>query len=267
MRKLSPKVLLVIAAVLSVLCGFLIYSYLAKNSANTKAKNTTPVVIATMDIAPGVVLTDKMVRLELVPANIAQPDAMRTLPDAVGKRIMMPVNAGDQITKKRMNANGAANSFVQSIPKDKRAVTISVDDISGVAGFIRPSTFVDVVSIQGQSNSAPTTGRLVLQKVLVLAVGSTDIATNNGKKNEAARNVTLALDPREAVELRVAQQDGKISFLLRPNDPTEDEFFGATVYGKSAPRVVAPPPSSGGNYARPSANHGVTVIRGTNISR
>lgn len=188
--------------------------------------------------------------------------------DAVGKTIRMPVNSGDQITRKRLNGNGLSNAFVNSIPKDKRAVTFSVDDISGVAGFIRPATHIDVVAIQAPNNGMPSVGRLVLQNVLVLAVGSTDMnSANSSKKNEQARTITLALDPREAVQLRMAQQEGKVSFMLRPNNPTEEEFYGATVVGSGAMPRPAPVAGSEGGAVRPSANHGVTVIRGTNISR
>ena len=271
MRKLSPKVLLILAAVLSIICGIMIYSYLSKAEPKDNKKNTKSVVVAAMDIAPGTVLTDKMVRLELVPNNLAQPDALRTLPDAVGKTIRMPVNSGDQITRKRLNGNGPSNTFVNSIPKDKRAVTFSVDDISGVAGFIRPSTRIDVVCIQSPKNGMPSVGRLVLQNVLVLAVGSTDMnSVNSLKKNEAAKNLTLALDPREAIQLRMAQQEGKVSFMLRPAKPTEEEFYGATVVGGGGLPAAAPTaPAAGGGepVMRPSANHGITVIRGTNISR
>ena len=178
------------------------------------------------------------------------------------------MNSGDQITRKRLNGNGASSSFIKTIPKDKRAVTVNVDDISGVAGFIRPSSFVDVVSIQGQSNGIPPIGRLVLQNVLVLAVGTTDMnSANSSKKNEPARTITLALDPREAVTLRVAQQEGKISFILRPAKPSEEEFYGATVVGGGALRQAVQAAPSGSAPVKPSANHGVTVIRGTNISR
>ena len=268
MRKLSPKLLLIIAAVLSIICGILVYSYLSKAQPKEVKKETKAVVVAAMDIAPGTVLTDKMVRLELVPPNLAQPDALRTLPDAVGKTIRMPVNSGDQITRKRLNGNGLANAFVNSIPNDKRAITINVDDISGVAGFIRPATYVDVLYIKGQNNGMPAIGRLILQKVLVLAVGSTDMnSANSNKKNEQARTITLALDPREAVQLRMAQQEGKVSFMLRPAKPTEEEFYGATVVGSGAMPRPAPVAGGEGGAARPSANHGVTVIRGTNISR
>lgn len=265
MRKLSPKVLLIVAATLSIICGMMIYNYLSKSKPKEVKPETKAVVVAAMDIGPGTVLTDKMVRLELVPPNLVQPDALRTLPDAVGKTIRMPVNSGDQITRKRLNGNGLHNAFVNSIPSDKRAVTINVDDISGVAGFIRPATYVDVVCIQGQSNGVPAIGRLILQKVLVLAVGSTDMnSVNSTKKNEQARTITLALDPREAVQLRMAQQEGKVSFMLRPAKPTEEEFYGATVVGGGGIRPVAPGASA---PVQPPANHGVTVIRGTNISR
>ena len=111
----------------------------------------------------------------------------------------------------------------------------------------------------------PAIGKLVLQNVLVLAVGNTDMnSAASAKKNEPARLFTLALDPREAIQLRMAQQEGKISFLLRPSKPSEEEFYGATVIGGGGLR---PAPAGGAAPAAPSANHGVTVIRGTNISR
>ena len=117
----------------------------------------------------------------------------------------------------------------------------------------------------------PAIGRLILQKVLVLAVGSTDMnSANSNKKNEQARTITLALDPREAVQLRMAQQEGRVSFMLRPAKPTEEEFYGATVVGGVGLPAAAPTaPAAGGGepVMRPSANHGITVIRGTNISR
>ena len=108
----------------------------------------------------------------------------------------------------------------------------------------------------------------MLQNVLVLAVGSTDMkSANSSKKNEQARTITLALDPREAVQLRMAQQEGKVSFMLRPAKPTEEEFYGATVVGGGGMAPAAPAAGGGEGVVRPSANHGVTVIRGTNISR
>ena len=116
----------------------------------------------------------------------------------------------------------------------------------------------------------PSVGRLVLQNVLVLAVGSTDMnSANSSKKNEQARTITLALDPREAVQLRMAQQEGKVSFMLRPAKPTEEEFYGATVVGGGGLPAAPTAPAAGGGepVMRPSANHGITVIRGTNISR
>ena len=115
--------------------------------------------------------------------------------------------------------------------------------------------------------------------MLVLAVGSTDITSDKVKKNENVKTVTLALDPREAVELRVAQSEGRITLMLRPQKPTDKEIVGTTVYGRasqresSAPSYSAPAPSySAPGQAAPqqapaSANFGITVIRGTSVSR
>ena len=170
-------------------------------------------------------------------------------------------------------------SFIGTIPNDKRAVTITVDDVSGVAGFIAPGSYVDVLNVDGDGKDRRVSGSLLLQNVLVLAVGSTDITSDKVKKNENVKTVTLALDPREAVELRVAQSEGRITLMLRPQKPTDKEIVGTTVYGRasqregSAPSYSAPAPSySAPGQAAPqqapaSANFGITVIRGTSVSR
>ena len=140
MRKLSPRVLLILALTLSIICGMMIYSFLSKNDKSDADK--TAVVVAAMDIAPGTQMTAEMLRLELIPNELVQQGAIRKVNDAVGKRLKMPANTGDQITQKRLNAAGTMGSFIGTIPNDKRAVTITVDDVSGVAGFIAPGSYV-----------------------------------------------------------------------------------------------------------------------------
>ena len=276
MRKLSPRALLIIALTLSILCGIMIYSFLSKND-NTDA-NKTAVVVAAMDIAPGTEMTAEMLRLELVPNELVQQGAMHKVEEAVGKRLKMPANTGDQITQKRLNAVGAMDSFIGTIPNDKRAVTITVDDVSGVAGFIAPASYVDVLSVDGDGKDKRTVGKLLLQNVMVLAVGTTDITSDSVKKNENVKTVTLALEPREAVELRVAQTEGRITLMLRPQKPTDSEIVGSTVYGRdntpqqSAPSYSAPAPSysapaQAAQQPQTSTNYGITVIRGTSVGR
>lgn len=275
MKKISPKVLLILALTLSIICGMMIYSFLQKNDKEVTDK--TPVVVAAMDIAPGTEMTAEMVRLEMIPKELVQPGAMHAVKDAVGKRLRMGVNSGDQITTKRLNAMGNASSFVGTIPNDKRAVTINVDDVSGVAGFIQPGCNIDILTVEGDGKNAAAVGKLLLQDVLVLAVGGTDMTSDNGKKVENAKTITLALDPREAVELRVAQQDGKITMALRPAKPVDKTYVGATVYGKKQVQNAAPAPAPSYTPApsapAPSApsggynDSGITVIRGTNIGR
>lgn len=275
MRKLSPRALLIIALTLSLICGMMIYSFLSKNDKSDA--NKTAVVVAAMDIAPGTEMTADMVRLELVPNELVQQGAMHKIEEAVGKRLKMAANTGDQITQKRLNAVGAMDSFIGTIPNDKRAVTITVDDVSGVAGFVAPGSYVDILNVDGDGKDKRTVGKLLLQNVMVLAVGTTDITSDSVKKNENVKTVTLALDPRAAVELRVAQTEGKITLMLRPPKPTDTEVVGSTVYGRDkAPQQTAPSSAPAPSYSAPaqaaqqpqtSTNYGITVIRGTSVGR
>ena len=266
MKKMSPKMLLLIAIALSLVCAGLVYSYLSKAD-DKKISDQKAVVVASMDIAPGTVLKADMLKIALMPKDLAQAGAYEDIASATGKRLRMPVNAGDQITNKRINAANIMSGFVGSIPKDMRAMTIPVDEVSGVAGFIRPADYIDIAYTKGESQSTSASGELLLQKVLVLAVGHTDIADDKGKKQENIRSVTLALDPRDAVRLRLAQQEGRISLLLRPAKPEEDDVLLHRVQGeRKSPPAYA---SSGPVVVQPQAGNGqgIVVIRGTQVGR
>lgn len=262
MKKLSPRFLLLLAAVLSLTCAVLVYSWLNKAD-DKKTVGQKAVVVATMDITPGTELKADMLKVVLMPQELVQSGALDDVREAEGKRLGMPVTSGDQITGKRLNASGR-NSFIGSIPKDMRAMTIAVDEVSGVAGFIRPADYIDIAYTKNESQNQAASGELLLQKVQVLAVGRTDIAGDKGKKQSDIRSVTLALDPRDAVRLRLAQQEGRISLLLRPEKPAEDDVLQHKVYGarksyaqEGVPEVVR----------QQEADGGIIVIRGTQVGR
>lgn len=265
MKRISPKVLLLLAVLLSIICAGLVYSYLS-GADKKKAAETAPVVVSTMDIAVGTELKAEMLKVVLMPKDLIQAEAVDNLQGAIGKRLRMPVSSGDQITRKRFNADNSMGGFIGVIPKDMRAMTIGVDEVSGVAGFIRPAEFVDIVYTKSENQNSAPSGELLLQKVLVLAVGHTDITGDKGKKQESVRSITLAVDPRDAVRLRLAQQEGKITFLLRPANPSDDDVILHRVQGE---RKSSPSYDSGPVVVQPQSGDGpgIVVIRGTQVGR
>lgn len=225
MKKLSPKILLLIAGVLSILSALLVYYFLS--SAEKPDKVTKNIVVANVDIEAGKEITVDMLKTMELPTEAIQEDAIIDLDSLVGRYAKSTIYKGEQITEKRLNTPINTNSFIMSIPDDKRAVTIKVDDIDTIAGFLRPGSYVDIVNVEDVDNKY-TSGKLLFQNILVLAVGKTNIISDDiNNQGASAGNVTLALSADDAVRLRVAQQIGHISLMLRPVKPKNNYVLGA----------------------------------------
>lgn len=225
MKKLSPKILLLIAGVLSILSALLVYYFLS--SAEKPNKIMKNIIVANVDIEAGKKITADMLKPMELPTEAIQEDAIVDLDSLVGRYAKSTIYKGEQITEKRLNTPINTNSFIMSIPDDKRAITIKVDDIDTIAGFLRPGSYVDVVSVEDVDNKY-TSGKLLFQNILVLAVGKTNIISDDINNQDAsAGNVTLALSADDAVRLRVAQQLGHISLMLRPVNPKNNYVLGA----------------------------------------
>lgn len=263
MKKMPPRLLIIIAVVLALVAAGLTYSMLKKKPEAKPVAKTVPVVVAKQQIGADTEIKQEMLHVVELPKEIAQGDAYRSIKDVVGKKTVQPISAGDQLTRRRFSA--VPNSGMQiSIPKDKRAVTIPVDEISSIAGFVKPGQYVDVINVVAKNGKTPTMGKMILQNVLILGTGQRDMSTAGSSRAEKVSTVTLAVDPRDAVKLRVAQQEGgRISLALRPLKPEEDQVMGTLVVGSGATM-------SGVNQASAPApampKQPVTIIRGTSGS-
>ena len=266
MKKIPPRLLIIIAVFLSLLAAFLTYSMLKKGSGTKQqqAASTKQVVVAKDAIGADTVIQEGMLKVVEMPSTAAQPDAFKEMKDVVGKKTTQPINPGDQLTRRRFSA--AQNTGLQvSIPKDKRAVTIAVNEVTSIAGFVKPGQYVDVINVVAKQNAKPAMGKMILQNVLVLGTGARDMSTAGSNRAEKVGTVTLAVDPRDAVKLRVAQQEGgTISLALRPLKPEEENVAGTLVVGSGAAEM---PPVGDVPQAMPAgpAKPAITVIRGTGV--
>lgn len=232
MKKISPKILLIVAAVLSILCAILMYVFLDENT--SEEIPTKKVVVASVDIEPGKEITESMIKVIAVPDNMVQLDSIEDMNEIIGKRAKVMIYSGDQITQKRLNSTLVIDGFVGSIPDDKRAVTIKVDEVDTISGFLKPGEYVDLICVEDYGDGL-TNGKLLFQNILVLAVGKDNLLTETST-NINATHVTLSISPEDAVRLRVAQKKGNISLILRPNNPKNNYVYGADVM--SAPKMA-----------------------------
>jgi pilus assembly protein CpaB len=200
-------------------------------------------------------LTADLVQLVAWPEANPVPGAFTTVEDVVGRGIIAPLVQNEPVTENKLAPREAGAGLPASIPAGMRAMSVRVNDVIGVAGFVVPNTRVDVlVTLRGDNSVS----RIVLNNIQVLAAGTrTDIEQSRDGKPIPTNVVTLALTPAEAERLALAEDQGTIALALRnPMDvvpvETRGVRVGALLGAPEAPptrrvvqgqvRVVAPPP-------------------------
>ncbi|SDF21678.1 Flp pilus assembly protein CpaB [Sporomusa acidovorans] len=282
MIRFSNKGLLLLAVILSLLTTALVYSYLKKTSGSLSG-GTVAVVVAKADIAARTRITPEMVQTVQVPAPYLQPGGVQELQEVIGMVAKEPIVAGEQITVRRLIGEGRSAGFTGMIPTDKRAMTIGVNEVTGVAGFVKAGDYVDVVVTFEKNTIGENVSRLVLQNVLVLAAnreteGGTVEATNTSSKDKKeiskTATVTLAVTPDEATKLTLSEDKGKVRLVLRPfmqntgidiaAPITPPDIVGLQHLPDHAPKtgdkVPVSPPSA---PAPAKKSGGIQMIRGT----
>ncbi len=213
------------------------------------ANPTTMVVVAAQTIPMGQKIVDTHVQMAAWPADRVLEGSITELDSVKGQVAAQTIYKGEAILKERIAEHTAGSTLSALIDKRKRAVTVRVNDVVGVAGFVLPGNTVDILATKktAKSKSAVQT---VLQNMKVLAV---DQSTGGKDQPVVVRAVTLEVTPDEAEELVKAQSEGGIQLALRNTLDTE----------------ISPPPAAPKAKPRPrqrSANY-ITVIRGTAVSQ
>jgi len=218
------------------------------------------VVVAAQMIPLGTQLEAKHIKLATINSELAPKTSFSKLEDVVGQVAQVDIFIDDIIRSERLAKSGEGSLFASLITPTKRAVTIRVNDVVGVAGFLLPGNYVDVLVSIGDRGSVRT--NTVLENIKVLAVDQTARTADN--KPVLVRAVTLELTPIEAEKLMTASNQGSIQLALRnPKDVAP-----VTVAPQVANTPVVPVRRAvvRARSSRPSGAT-VTVIRGTSTSQ
>lgn len=212
--------------VIAVACGLavsiLVYNYLEQVKNSYRPGNLVQVVVAENDIAKGTVITREMIGINEYPENYIHPDAIRDIQQVIGKVAVQTIMSDEQVLYTRLLDSVKASRLAYSIPDTKRAVSIAVDEVSGLAGQIKIGDRVDIIATldisvpaaQGERNQSYSL--ITVQNVEVLAVGNNNNTESAGKSYET---ITLAVNLEEARRLVLASERGKVRLLLRaPGD-------------------------------------------------
>jgi pilus assembly protein CpaB len=220
---------LILALTGAVLCGLvgvmLITRYLSSVQAYTK--DLRNVVVAKQEIQLGQKITAEHLALSPIPNGSAPEGVFRKMDELVGRVAITPIGVRETITSMKLAPEGTGAGLSAVIPEGYRAMTVKVDDVVGVSGFIMPGSFVDVVAIivpvvqQAGAANGPIS-KIVLQNIKVLASGPKIDSPENQREPSSVKGVTLQVTPEQAEKLVLAANEGKLQLVMRNYSDQED---------------------------------------------
>ena len=227
MRNKSNLVLLLVAIVMGAIAAFMARSFIQGQSQSANQTSRT-IVVASTSIDVGVVLSESHVA-EIQWHSASLPEGAFTskaefFQNGARRFALIPMARNEPVLRTKVAESGSGGLLSAMLDKNMRAVTVRVDDVSGVAGFILPGSRVDVALIRTENTgSGPTTSsNIFLQNVRVLATDQVTGVTVE-KANLVARAVTLEVTTDDAQKILIAEKVGKLSLILRQTGSTAAE--------------------------------------------
>ena len=225
----STLVMIGFAVVFGLLAVFIAQSWLssqaamqAKNQQPARTASTQTIVVAKEPLRYGMELSAAMLK-EVAWAGDAVPaGAFHKISDALkdGRRIVLAaIEPNEPVLALKVTGPGQRATLSSLVQDGKKAVTIRVNDVEGVGGFVLPGDHVDVVLTRNKSGSAPTS-EIVLQNTRVLAVDQS--ADERATKATVSKSVTLEVDTVDAQKVWLAASVGNLSLLLRKAGETAE---------------------------------------------
>jgi len=246
-------------------------AYGTYNMMNTQPPPTTqttfqPVVVATADLTMGAEIKAEDLKVAQFPDKGAPEGAYSRIEEVVGRGVVVNIVRNEPILPGKLASKEAGSGLPPVIPEGMRAVSVRVNDVIGVAGYVLPGTRVDVLATASPTqNTADMTTKVVLANVQVLTAGTRMEQDQKDGKPVQVTVVTMSVTPEQAERLALASTEGKIQLALRnPLDqsaPATPGMRPSVLLGLSKP--VAPTQSSS-----PKAKPGqaVTVATTTTAS-
>jgi pilus assembly protein CpaB len=257
MRNKRFFIVLVGALLFGLLAAFSVSRYLS--SAQAYTKNLTRVAVAKVAIPVGTRIIPEQVMVVQFPKE-STPDGAFDSPDKLAGRVAVTnIAPREPITEARLAPEGTAAGLSAVIPEGYRAMTVKVDDVVGISGFIMPGTLVDVVVVIEPDDRAglkDPISKIVLQNIKVLANGQNIDQPENQREANSVKAVTLLVTPEQAEKLALAASEGRLQLVMRNSiDQGDEQTTGMDkrklLGGDSA--VPAPEP---GSLKSEQPNHG-----------
>jgi pilus assembly protein CpaB len=223
------------------------------------------VIVAADDLQVGTKIDEHDIKIIKIPSSALPTGTPRRRSDVIGHGVIIPMTKGEFILPSKLAGDNAGAGLPSLITNGMRAVSVRVNEVVSVAGFVTPGTRVDVLLTGTPTGANENETTTVLQNVLVLASGHTLERTSTGEAQNTAV-ITLLVTPEDAEKLALASTEGKIQLALRnPLDTRDADVTAASARllykGIPAPAPVthAPVHHEVVKAPPPTASTGVTV--------
>jgi len=192
----------------------------AGGGGRTHAESRRQIVVAVKALPAGATIDRASVKLRDLPESAAPANAFARIDDVLERPVISPIQPDEPVIEARIAAKGSGMGLAPLIPSGMRAISVRVNDVVGVSGFVLPGMRVDVLVTGRPPNQQDTVTRTVLQNISVLSAGQT-IQTDGKSQSLVVPVVTLLVDPQEAEALTLANNEGHIQLVLR--NSTDDK--------------------------------------------
>jgi pilus assembly protein CpaB len=246
------------------------------------AMATKQVAVAAVDIDIGSRLTGEMIRTSPWPSGSVPQGAVEDGSLLVDRVARTAILRGEPILEGKLAPTGTTGGLSAIVTEGKRAMTVRVNDVIGVAGFALPGNYVDIMvntyeeGAGSSNNKDRSLSKIVLEHIMVLAVAQE--ASRDETKPKVVTAVTLEVSPEQAELLDLARSVGTLSLVLRNQvDPLTVATAGATKEKLLRTQKAAPPPVQMVKPATPrpapkqvasaAPQTCISVVTGTQVSR
>jgi pilus assembly protein CpaB len=260
-RNTRTLIVLAVAVLMAGLASFGVFLAVRSMPVREVEIARAQAVVAARPLTVGTLLTKDDVKVVPWPAANQVPGSFTAIEKVVNRGVISPTAENEPLTESKLAPVGAGAGLPPTIPEGMRAISVKVNEVIGVAGFVIPGTRVDVmVTVKGADDKSQT--RVVLSNVTVLTAGTRydqERATKEGKPIPTSV-VTLLLTPNDAEKMTLAAEEGRVMLALRnPLDVAPTQTSGArmsALLGEASPPPVkrmvegktivkaAPPPAA-----------------------
>ena len=260
MFKRRGVTLILLSLVLAVGAAWIARGWVRAHLHDPTAQAQSPVVVATLEIPFGEKVQSRYLSVIRLPKGAPIGDAFGDPKQVTGMIALEKILPGEILLKRQFTKKATGSLLAAMLPPDMRAITVHVNDVIGVAGFLLPGNHVDVVEARMVDQRAVT--RTVLQDLLVLAVDQTD--SRNKNSPVVVQAVTLEVSPQQADILVKATTEGRIQLTLRsPNAINTPTRLAVRTPPRRRRRIAHPIRVA----AHRPTDHSIIIIRGTDVQR